>query len=404
MRPLHLQDEQINSSKTDQIKKSIFSYLISKESCSLSDLGRTMNLSIPTVTKIIGQLMQDGFVVELGKKETAGGRRPNIYGINPNAGYFIGVDIRRFRIDFALINLQGDLIGETVSKDFVYQNTKENFDQLCDLIDEFINSIDISRTKLLGGGINICNRVNKKTGEAYNFYTAEEEPTLTERFKKRLNIDIYLDNDSRSMLYAEFMKGIAKNAQNVLYVNVDWGVGLGILINGQLYYGKSGFSGEFGHIHATDNGVVCQCGKRGCLETIASGTYMYKKFMEKISNNYSSILTKKIQQGDTITQNDIIEAALEDDVLSIELIEEIGTNLGTNIAGLINLFNPEMIIIGGRLSKAGDYLILPIKSAIKKYAANLVSSDTIITQGQLGPTVGVIGACLLSRSKSLGLL
>ena len=76
------------------------------------------------------------------------------------------------------------------------------------MIDEFINSIDISRTKLLGGGINICNRVNNKTGEAYNFYTAEEEPTLTERFKKRLNIDIYLDNDSRSMLYAEFMKGI----------------------------------------------------------------------------------------------------------------------------------------------------------------------------------------------------
>lgn len=399
-----LQGEKTSSSKNEQIRKAIIGYFISKGSSSLSDLGKTMNLSIPTVTKLVGMLIHDEFIVEMGKIETAGGRRPNIYGINPNAGYFIGIDIRRFRIDFALMNLSGELIGEPTSEPFTYQNTQENFEELCNGIDTFIHSLNITQSKIIAGGINVCNRVNKYNGEAYNFYTVEGGKTLTKRFKERLNIDIYLDNDSRSMLYAESLKGVAQNAQNVLYVNVDYGVGLGILINGKLYYGKSGFAGEFGHIHATDNGIVCQCGKRGCLETIASGIYMYKKFMEKISNNCSSILTEKIQNGIVITQTDIIEAAIQDDVLSIELIEEIGTNLGTNIAGLINLFNPEMIIIGGELSKAGDYLLLPIKSAIKKYAANLVSSDTNITLGQFGPTVGVVGACLLSRSKCLGLI
>jgi predicted NBD/HSP70 family sugar kinase len=200
------------------------------------------------------------------------------------------------------------------------------------------------------------------------------------------------------------MQGVVKNEKNVLYVNCSWGLGLGIIINGQLYYGKSGFSGEFGHIPVFDNDVICHCGKKGCLETQASGSYIYRKFLEKMNEGYSTMLTEKRDKNLPITQEDILASALQEDMLAIELIEEVGQNLGKHIASLINLFNPELVIIGGVLSMTGDYLLLPVRSAIKKYSLNLVSNDTAIKSGSLGDNAGVIGACMLSRSKMLGII
>ena len=126
--------------------------------------------------------------------------------------------------------------------------------------------------------------------------------------------------------------------------------------------------------------------------------------MDKIPEGNTSILDKKIKKGEVIIQEDILNAALKDDMLAIELIEEVGNTLGKHIAGLINLFNPELVVIGGAVAAAGDYLLLPIKSAIKKYSLNLVSNDTLIKLSKLGDEAGVIGACMLTRSKLLGLI
>jgi predicted NBD/HSP70 family sugar kinase len=206
------------------------------------------------------------------------------------------------------------------------------------------------------------------------------------------------------MAYGEFMNGVVKGEKNILFVNISWGLGLGIITDGKLYYGKSGFSGEFGHLGVFDNEVICHCGKKGCLETEASGSYIYRKFMEKVADGNSTILDERLKKGDMIIQEDILEAALKDDMLAIELIEEVGNTLGKHIAGLINLFNPELVIIGGAVAQTGDYLLLPIKSAIKKYSLNLVSKDTAIKLSKLGDRAGVVGACMLARSKMLGLI
>jgi predicted NBD/HSP70 family sugar kinase len=215
---------------------------------------------------------------------------------------------------------------------------------------------------------------------------------------------VTIDNDSRSMAYGEFMSGVVKGEKNILFVNVSWGLGLGIITDGKLYYGKSGFSGEFGHLGVFDNEVICHCGKKGCLETEASGSFIYRRFMEKVAEGNSSILEKRIKKGETIIQEDILDAALKEDMLAIELIEEVGNTLGKHIAGLINLFNPELVIIGGAVALTGDYLLLPIRSAVKKYSLNLVSKDTQIKISKLGDRAGVVGACMLARSKMLGLI
>jgi transcriptional regulator of PTS gene len=388
-------------SKNALLKINIIRYYINNGENTLAELGKEMDVSVPTITKLVSELIEEGFVIDFGKVETTGGRRPNIYGLNPDSGYFLGVDIKRFRINIALINFKGEIIESKYSIPFSYENTQDSFDKLCVIINDFVKQLSVPKKKILSAGINISGRVNTETGHSYSLYYFSEKP-LTETFQERLGLHVTIDNDSRSMAYGEYVSGTVKNEKNVIFVNVSWGLGLGIITDGKLYYGKSGFSGEFGHLSVFENEILCHCGKKGCLETEASGSYIYRKFMERVTEGNSSILEKKIKKGESITQEDIINAALKEDMLAIELVEEVGYTLGKHIAGLINLFNPELVIIGGVLAMTEDYLLLPIRSAVKKYSLNLVSKDTTIKLSKLGDKAGVVGACMLARGKMLG--
>ncbi|AVM56127.1 ROK family transcriptional regulator [Capnocytophaga sp. oral taxon 864] len=389
--------------RSASLKKDIICYYINNGDDTLADLGKELNFSVPTVTKMVGELIEDGIVMDFGKMETPGGRRPNIYGLNQSSGYFIGVDISQKRVHIGLVNFKGDLIDEQMDISFEEAHPHERFERLCEIIEDFMSHTVVPRDKILSIGINISGRVNPQTGHSYSFFYFDERP-LTEMFEEKLGIDVSIDNDSRAMAYGEYIKGRVQAEKNIIYVNVGWGLGLGIIVNGQLYYGKSGFSGEFGHITAFENEILCHCGKKGCLETEASGSALYRKFLEKLHNGQSSLLTQQKENEDEITLNDIIDVALQEDILAIELIEEVGNTLGKHVAGLINLFNPELVIIGGTLANAGDYLILPLRSAIKKYSLNLVNKDSSIKVSKLGDKAGLLGASLLARSKFIGLI
>ena len=389
--------------RSASLKKDIICYYINNGDDTLADLGKELNFSVPTVTKMVGELIEDGIVMDFGKMETPGGRRPNIYGLNQSSGYFIGVDISQKRVHIGLINFKGDLIDEQMDISFEEAHPHERFERLCEIIEDFMSHTVVPKDKILSIGINISGRVNPQTGHSYSFFYFDERP-LTEMFEEKLGIDVSIDNDSRAMAYGEYIKGRVQAEKNIIYVNVGWGLGLGIIVNGQLYYGKSGFSGEFGHITAFENEILCHCGKKGCLETEASGSALYRKFLEKLHNGQSSLLTQQKENEDEITLNDIIDVALQEDILAIELIEEVGNTLGKHVAGLINLFNPELVIIGGTLANAGDYLILPLRSAIKRYSLNLVNKDSSIKVSKLGDKAGLLGASLLARSKFIGLI
>ncbi len=396
--------QEINSgSRNASLKKEIICYYINNGEASLADLGKEMNLSVPTVTKLVGELIDDGYVDDFGKQETAGGRRPNIYGLNHNSGYFVGVDISHSNINIGMINFNGLLIASKLNIPFKYENTKDKFDELCDTVNNFLDTCEVARNKIINIGVNLSGRVNPITGLSYSLFFMEERP-LAEIFTDRFGISTTIDNDTRAMAYGEYLSGLVKGEKNIVYINVGWGVGTGLIINGNLYYGKSGFSGEFGHNPTFNNEVLCHCGKKGCLETEASGSYIYRQFIEKLENGEISILSEKYQNGEEFDLIDIINAALSDDTMAIELIEEVGTTLGKATAGLINIFNPELVVIGGVMAEAGDYFFLPFQSSIKKYSLNLVSSDSTIKLSKLGDKAGIIGACMLARSKVVGLI
>lgn len=384
-------------------KARIIGYYIQNGANSLADLGRDMDLSVPTITKLVNELIDEGFVIDFGKQETDGGRRPNIYGINPTSGYFIGVDIKQFNVNLALINFSGDIIELKMGVPFAYEQTETNLDELITIINGFIESLTIDRSKILNAGISISGRVDAVTGRTYSRYTFDENP-LGDILQNHIGIHFSIDNDSRAMTYGEYINGVIENESNMLFINVSWGLGLGLIIDGKLYYGKSGFAGEFGHVSTFNNEIICHCGKKGCLETQASGSYIHRRFFELIEAGNSSVLEKQIKTKKEITLDSIINAAHKGDMLSIDIIEEVGNTLGKHIAGLINILNPELVVIGGTVVDAGDYLLLPIRSSVKKYSLNLASKDVVIKPSKLGNNAGVLGACMLSRAKLLKML
>lgn len=392
-----------DGNKTASLKKELIRLFVLNGNYSITDLSREVNISVPTMTKLIGELITEGFVLDFGKQGTSGGRRPNMYGLNPDAGYFIGVDINKDNISLGLINFKGQLIEYEPDKPFVLENTIHSLDKLCAIIKSFITKVTVSKEKILAVGVNLSGRVNSQSGFSYSFYYLDEKP-LSALIEERLDYTVYIENDSRSMTYGEYMHGENSNFKDMLFINASWGLGIGIIIDGKLYYGKSGFSGEFGHFPFFDNEIICRCGKRGCLETGASGSAMHRMFMEKLSDGRVSTLSNKFNKGEQITMEDIMDAVHKEDVLAIEIIESVGNELGKAISGLINLFNPELIVLGGTLANAKDYIMLPIKSAINKYSLIRVSKDTNIRLSKLGEKCGIMGACMLARSRTLGIL
>ena len=272
-----------------------------------------------------------------------------------------------------------------------------------DVVNGFIAKSKIDRAKIFSVGFNLSGRVNSKTGYSYSYFFVEEEP-LTMLLEKRLGCKVYVENDTRAMTYGEYMCGVGNNEDTMIFVNASWGLGVGLVIDRKLFYGRSGFSGEFGHFPLLDNEVICRCGKRGCLETGASGSAVHRIFMEKLAQKRVSMLSDKYNRGEQILLEDILEALGQEDVLAIEVMETVGHTLGKAMAGLINLFNPDLIVLGGTLAVAQDYIMLPLKSAINKYSLQLVNKDTTIKLSKLGEKAGAVGACMLSRSKMLGLM
>ncbi len=389
--------------KNKILKSMIFNILDKTESASINELSKELNISVPKTTNLIAELIEEGIISDYGKFESTGGRKANLYGLIGDAGFILGVDVKKYYINIGLVNFKKQLVSQKNRIAFKLENTAESLNQLIQIIQNFIKDVGVKKEKILSLGINLSGRINHTKGYSYTFFHFQEEP-LSEIIQEKIGIKTYLDNDSRAMAFGEFCNGEVNTEKNVLFVNIDYGIGLGILIDGKVYYGKSGFSGEFGHIPFFNNEIICHCGKKGCLETEASGNALLRKFKEKIKQGYTSSVLKKNKKVEDITLTDIILAAQNEDVLIIELLEEIGENLGKGLAVLINVFNPELIILGGTLSETGEYLKLPTKSSINKYSLSLVNSDTEIKLSKLGEKAGIIGACLLAKNKVLSVI
>lgn len=388
--------------KNKALKRTIINHLDVIGNTTITDLAQALNISVPKITSLINELINDGLVKDYGKVDSKGGRRASMYGLVAESGFFIGVDVKNYYVNLGLLDFKKSLVTSEMHVPFVLANTQESYDQLIKIIQRFIDNLQVQSRNILAMCVNLSGRINSESGYSYSFFHFHEEP-LSATIEKTTGIRTFIENDSRAMAYGEFHNGIVRDEKNVLFVNLDYGIGLGIMIDGKIYRGKSGFGGEFGHIPLFANEIICHCGKKGCLETEASGQALLRLFREKIEQGSSSSLLQNHKQPDELRLADIIQATKNEDVLSIELIAEIGEKIGRGISVIINIFNPELVILGGTLAETGDYIRLPIRSALNKYSLSLVNNDTQLVMSKLHEKAGVIGGCLIARDKLLSM-
>lgn len=383
------------------VSKRILEHFISQGSSTIPELSKGIGVSLPTATSAVNELMEKGLVREIGKKDNSAGRIPMVYDLVPTAGYFIGANPEMDCLALSASDFCGNLIVEKTRLPYRYENTPENLEKLGNIINEFIANLPINKEEILYACVNVAERVNPYEGKAYNMFTFTDEP-LTQKISEMINLPVCIENDTRCMAYGEYIKGCSKGVKDVIFVNACWGLGIGIIIDGKLYYGKSGYSGEFGHTPGYNNNIICHCGKIGCIETEVSGRALKRKLTEQLLAGKQSVLSDKVvKRHEELTLQDILDAIAKEDVLSLATLQYVADELGKQLAGVINIFNPEMLVIGGELSATGDYLTLPVKMGIKKYSLNIMNEDSKIVTSELKGLAGVTGACLMARYRLL---
>ena len=239
------------------------------------------------------------------------------------------------------------------------------------------------KNKLLGAGISTPGLVNSKTGINYTYFKTEDS-NLAAEFEKIIGVPVFIENDTRVMTVGEYRFGQAKGKKNMLCINYDNGIGLGLVLNGELYYGKSGFAGEFGHIQVKPNGALCHCGKQGCLETVSSGQYILNEAREAIKMGLPTQLSNIASKKKKIDLGDIVDAVHLGDEFSINLLSAAADEMGRGLAILVHLLNPEIIIINGKMAEVGKYIQNPLQHAINKYCLVSIHDDVMVSISKLG--------------------
>lgn len=391
----------INGNNWSASKAAILNQLIENGSQTISELSNSLGVSIPHTTKSLNELIEIGVVRVIGKRDNCSRRAPRVYDLIPSSGYFLGIDTGYDTLNLGISDFCGNLISSRFKIPFHYEDNKACFNKLIDIINTYVEKSEIDKELIQNTCLGVGGRVNPEEGKAHNYFTCLNKP-LAEALSEKIGIPACIDNDTRCMTYGEYLKGCCKGVKNVIFVNVSWGIGIGIIIDGKLYSGKSGYSGEIGHMHIYNNGIICHCGKTGCMETETSGSALQRKMQKLLSEGGTSILSDSVvNKKEELTLQAILNAIAKEDVLSIEALQKVAAELGNNLAGVINIFNPEMIVIGGDLSVTGDYLTQPIRMGIKKFSLNMVNEDSQIVTSNLTDKAGLIGACLMARSKML---
>ena len=212
----HLLKEIEVGTKNALLKKKIITHYIYNGSSTITDLAKELDLSVPTVTKFISEMCEEGYINDYGKLETSGGRYPSLYGLNPESGYFSGVDIKKFAINIGLINFKGDMVELKMNIPFKSENTSEALEDLCKLILQFIKKVDFDNDKILNININVSGRVNPESRNSFSQFNFEERP-LAEVLTEKIGFRVTIDNDTRAMTYGEYMKGCVKGEKDIIF-------------------------------------------------------------------------------------------------------------------------------------------------------------------------------------------
>lgn len=380
--------------KNELLKRRIIKNLYYAKTFSSAELSLKIDKSLPLATRIVNELIEEGIVIETGYAPSTGGRRPVMYSLATNVLYIVSVAMDQFITRIAVMNMTNGFVTPEVKFELSLATDTDALTTLVERISEVIKKSGIPKSKIAGLGIGMPGFIDIKKGINYTFLKTTDK-SLREFISEEIELPVFIDNDSSLIALAELKFGSARGKKNAMVINAGWGVGLGMILNGELFRGNNGFAGEFSHLPIFNNNKLCFCGKTGCLETEASLLVVIEKAQEGIMAGRLSKLKRLRTEHTEEASQTIIQAAYEGDQFAIELLSEAGYKIGRGAAILIHLLNPEVIILSGRGSFAGKLWHAPIQQAINEHCIPRLAANTSVEISTLGYGAELIGAAAL---------
>ena len=381
--------------KKKLFRNKILKALYFEDSLSCAELSVRIEKSFPVTATLIEELVADNMVLEMGFAASTGGRRALTYALQKNVIYVVSVAMDQFVTKIAIMDMQNNVVSPIEKIVLPLTANPEALNLLTEKIIEVIASSGIAKEKFVGVGVGMPGFINVKEGINYSFLKLPNHKSITKHLGTKIGLPIFIDNDSSLIALAELRFGEARNEKNAMVINIGWGVGLGLILNGELYRGHEGFAGEFSHIPLFLNGKLCWCGKTGCLETETSLLIIIEKAREGIKAGRLSKLTSLPDDDPELACDEIIKAVMDGDQFAIELFSKAGYNIGKGVAVLIHLLNPKKIILSGRGASAGQIWRAPIQQSLNEHCIQRLFQSTSIEVSTVGLQAELIGAAAL---------
>jgi len=376
------------------------------EKLSRADIAKISGLSAPTVSRIVEDLMGEGLVREIGEGVSQGGRRPTLLKFSDQKNFIIGIDLGTTNIYGVLSDFDAKIIAEVRMPTGIDEGFSSVMRRTADVIGELIDEPTIKGKRIYGIGMAVAGLINRKRNIVefspdFHWHNVD----VVESLSRIHNYPIIFDNVTRVMAMGERWFGLGKQIKNLICVNVGYGIGAGIILDGKPLYGPLGMAGEFGHITLDKDSLVqCDCGNYGCLEALASGNAIAKSAKKRLLEGERSLLLELCGGEVTkVTAEMVAVAAKQGDALAWNVFEKAMEYLGVGIAGLVNLFSPEAVVIGGGVAQAGDILFEKVRKTISARSLNMISSNVIIRPATFGLKTAVMGAVSLILSEVISL-
>ena len=382
------------SEKRYLFKKKLIKSLYFGGTLSSADLSGIAQKNLQITSKAINELVDEGSVLAAGYAHSTGGRCPQLFSLKPDLMYVIAVAMDQLSTRITLVDMKNNFVGKITELDLVLSNKLSLVGELGSHLNQFILDSGIPKSKIAGIGIGMPGFVDSEKGINHSFLKVQEG-SIVSILEKITNLPVSIDNDSSLIALAEFKIGAAQGKQNVMVVNIGWGIGLGMILNEKLYRGNDGLAGELSHIPLFTNDKICTCGKMGCLETETSLLVVVEKAMRGLSEGKPSILKNLNPENVEESAELILNAAIQGDTFAVELISEAGYNIGRGIAILVHILNPKTIILSGRGSIGGKLWTTPIQQALNEHCIPKIAENLNTEISTLGSLAELYGAAAL---------
>ncbi|GAA4917525.1 ROK family protein [Mucilaginibacter defluvii] len=354
-----------------------------------TEISNYINKSIPYTVKVINGLIKAGVIEKKGYADSNGGRKPLKYSLVPDTFFIVSVAMSQYDIEYAVLNLNNQFVKDIVKEKIVIYDMQA--DELVARIDQYIRSTGISADRFLSVGITMPGFIATERGINLSYLHVDADTTLAEKLQQGLGLPVFIENDSTAIALGEQKFGAAVEQNDAMILNLGWGIGLGMILDNKVFRGHSGLAGEFSHISLVNNGKICKCGKRGCLETDSSLIAITENAVLEMQNGQKSSL----KNYDVVDANAIINEAIKGDMLSVKLISEAAYNVGRGLAMLIHIMNPSTIVLSGKGSVIGKLWLSPIQQAIYEHCIPQLANDTELVISKLNVKAQLLGGSVL---------